>query len=537
MVKRDNPKFIFVTGGVVSGLGKGITASAIGRLLKQKGYRVLMQKFDPYVNVDTGLLHPSEHGETFVTADGYETDLDLGHYERFIDEKLSRHCSITTGYIYKTVIEKERRGFYKGQTVQIIPHITNEIKNHVFKLVKQSQAQIYIIEIGGTAGDIESLPFIEAIRQMRNELKRENTLFLHCTLIPFLEATAEYKTKPTQQSVAILRSLGIAPDIIVTRSKSSIGLKNKEKIAMFCNVASNAVIEAIDTPVIYDLVNILYGQKIDKLICHQFQIPNTKPNLIKWNNLISQVAQLQKTVNIIIVGKYNFNDAYLSVWEALKHGGYAYNYKVNISLVSSETITSSQVKTLFQNCHGILIAGGFGIRGITGKIITAQHARKSKTPFLGICLGMQIAVIEYARNVLHLNKANSTEFDINTSYPVIDLIYGRSKAQKTGNLRLGLNPCHLVETSQARKIYQKAIIEERHRHKYEFKMETYQKYFASSTLQYSGLNPNGKLIEMMELKDHPFFIGCQFHPEFESRPDRPHALFKAFIKAAIAQSK
>jgi len=530
-------KFVFVTGGVVSGLGKGITASSFALLLKSRGYKVFMQKFDPYINVDPGTMSPYQHGEVFVTADGTETDLDLGHYERFIDEELNYTSNVTSGRIYQTVIERERKGDYLGATVQIIPHVTNEIKRRVYEAESTSKADIIITEIGGTVGDIESMYIIEALRQLRNELGRENTVFIHTTLVPYIIGSEELKTKPTQNSVIELRRLGIQPDVIVTRSPFSLGEAVKEKISLFCSIPKENIIESVDVKNIYQIPVNYYEQKMDEVILKQLNLEAKPIDLKPWNKLIHTVDNLKQEITIALVGKYvELHDAYLSVAESLRHAGYANKYKINIKWINSELLTCEEdVKRELKECKGLIVPGGFGHRGIEGKIKAIKYARENKIPFLGICLGMQLAVIEFARHVCHLENANSKEFKSHLKYPIIDLM----EEQKTiknlgGTLRLGNYECHLQKNSLAYQCYKKEIILERHRHRYEFNNE-YKELLEKKGFVFSGINKKCNLVEIIELTNHPFFIGVQFHPEFKSRPTNPHPLFKEFIKTSINQ--
>jgi len=521
-------KFIFVTGGVVSSLGKGINASCIGRLLKSRGLKVFMQKFDPYINVDPGNMSPLQHGEVFVTDDGAETDLDLGHYERFIDENLSKHSSVTTGKIYLRVIEKERHGVYQGKTVQVIPHITNEIKEAIYDAADYSQADVIITEVGGTVGDIESLPFLEAIRQVRREIGVNNTLYIHNTLVPYLESSKEIKTKPTQHSVKELRSLGINPDIIILRSDKPISKNEKEKIALFCDVNYDAVIEARNVKNIYEIPIKLAEQKLDEYIVNQFGLQTNPLDLSEWLTMIEKVKNQKGEIEIAIVGKYvSLQDAYLSIIEALKHAGIHLGVNVKINFVDAEKVTRENVKELLATSQGILVPGGFGERAIHGKINAITYAREKKIPYIGICLGMQLAVIEYARNVLNYPEASSSEFD-DTSMPLIDLNY--SEKDMGTKMRLGLYPCELKEGTKIKEAYGVDRIQERHRHRYEFNNK-YLDLFKNTDLIFSGINPESQIIEAIELKNHPWFVACQFHPEFLSRPTRPHPLFMGFLKA------
>lgn len=533
MMNKKQVKYIFVTGGVVSSLGKGIAASSIGRLLKNRGLKVFMQKFDPYINVDPGTMSPYQHGEVFVTDDGAETDLDLGHYERFIDENLSKNSNITTGKIYSTVIAKERRGDYLGGTVQVIPHITNEIKDKLVKVAQDSDADVIITEIGGTVGDIESLPFLEAIRQARREFGYHNTLYIHNTLVPYLKAAGEIKTKPTQHSVKELRGLGIQPDIIILRTEVSIGKEQKEKIALFCDVEPNAVFEAKDAEILYEVASNLHDQKIDDVILKHFMIEMPPADMTEWNNLISSIKNLKGEVKIALVGKYvSLQDAYLSVNEALKAAGYYHGVKVNIQYIDANEITKKNASELLVHMDGILVPGGFGLRASEGKIVAIEYARVHAIPFFGICFGMQLSCIEYARNVLGLESANSTELDPNTSYPIIDYLPNQYEGiNMGGTLRLGLYDCHLAPNTKSLEAYGKIEIQERHRHRYEFNNK-YLSIFDDEFIV-SGVNPQTNLVEIVEHKNHPWFVACQFHPEFLSRPQRPHPLFREFIRAAL----
>ncbi|HHU55738.1 MAG TPA: CTP synthase [Acholeplasmataceae bacterium] len=523
-------KFIFVTGGVVSSLGKGINASSLGRLLKSRGLKVFMQKFDPYINVDPGNMSPLQHGEVFVTDDGAETDLDLGHYERFIDENLSKYSSVTTGKIYLKVIEKERRGEYGGKTVQVIPHITNEIKEAVYDAAKYSGADIVITEVGGTVGDIESLPFLEAIRQVRRELGVSNTLYIHNTLVPYLEASKEIKTKPTQHSVKELRSLGINPDIIILRSEKPISKVDKEKIALFCDVSIDAVIEARDAKNLYEIPLKLANQKLDQYVVKHFNIDAKELDLREWLEMLDKVNKQEGEIKVAIVGKYvALQDAYLSIIESLKHAGIHLGVNVKIEFIDAEKIDKENIDILADH-NGILVPGGFGERAIEGKINAIKYARERGIPYFGICLGMQLALIEYTRNALGYKDASSREFDETTSMPIIDLKY--SKKGMESPMRLGLFPCKLKDGTKIKSLYKQDIINERHRHRYEFNNE-YLNIYENTDLVISGVNPDSGIVETIELKNHPWFIGCQFHPEFLSRPTRPHPLFMGFVEACI----
>ena len=524
-------KFIFVTGGVTSSLGKGINASSIGRLLKCRGLKVFMQKFDPYINVDPGNMSPLQHGEVFVTDDGAETDLDLGHYERFIDENLNKYASVTTGKIYLRVIEKERTGKYDGGTVQVIPHVTNEIKEAIYNAALSSDADVLITEIGGTVGDIESLPYLEAIRQFRRDVGYNNTLYIHNTLVPYIEASQELKTKPTQHSVKELRSLGINPDMIILRSDREIPQHQKEKIALFCDVSVDAVIEAIDCKILYEVPIMLANQSVDTFICRHFNLETQPLDLTGWNNMIHNIKHLKGSVKIALVGKYvGLKDSYLSVYESLKHAGYCNGVDVKTEPIDSGALTEENVREVLKDYEAIICPGGFGGRDISGIMLAIKYSRENNKPYFGICFGMQLALIEYARNVLGYQEATSKELDENTSMPIIDL---KEFRKGIGNpMRLGLYPCSLEPMTKAREIYGTDFIKERHRHRYEVNNK-YLSYFANTDLVFSGINKEDDIVEMIELKNHRWFIACQFHPEFLSRPNQAHPLFKAFIKAAI----
>jgi CTP synthase len=527
-------KYIFVTGGVVSSLGKGITASSLGRLLKNRGLKVFMQKFDPYINVDPGTMSPYQHGEVFVTDDGAETDLDLGHYERFIDENLTKSSNITAGRVYATVIEKERKGDYLGATIQVIPHITNEIKGKLIDVAKESEADIIITEIGGTVGDIESLPFLEAIRQTRRDFGYSNTIFIHNTLVPYLSAAKEMKTKPTQHSVKELRSLGITPDIIVLRTEYPITNSMREKIALFCDVKKEAVIEARDAKILYEVVLKLEEQHLDDLVVNHFKLDVPKSDLTEWKALVERVRTLDKEVNIALVGKYvALHDAYLSVSEALSHAGYFHHAKVNIKWVNAGELVDGNIDEYLGNVDGIVVPGGFGKRAIEGKIKAITYARTNNIPYLGLCLGLQLAMVEYARNVCNLEGANSTEKDENTEHPIIDYLPEQYEGiDMGGTLRLGLYNCKVAPNTIAHKAYGKDLIQERHRHRYEVN-NNYRKILEDGGLVISGINPEANLVEIVELKNHKFFVACQFHPEFSSRPQRSHPLFREFIGSML----
>ena len=528
-------KYVFVTGGVVSGLGKGITASSLALLLKSRGYKVFMQKFDPYFNVDPGTMNPIQHGEVYVTYDGCETDLDLGHYERFIDEELNYTSNITSGKIYKNVIEKERRGDYLGATVQLVPHITNEIKNKVYEAGISSGADIVITEVGGTVGDIESLAFLEALRQIQMEKGRENTFFIHTTLIPYIYGSNELKTKPTQNSVKDLRNLGIQPDALACRTPFPTSDHLKEKLALFCNVNKENIVDEIDEKNIYRIPLHLYDQHIDEIVLKQFNLKVNKANIKYWQDIVEIMENLSGEIEIALVGKYTeLHDAYLSVMEALHHAGYKYDVKVNIKWVDSESLESPSVdlKKIFKNSAGIIVPGGFGSRGIEGMIKAIKYDRVNKIPYLGICLGMQLAVIEYARNVCNLEDASSTEFNPLCKNPIIDLMESQKGILNMGGtLRLGNFECTIKKGTLAYKAYKQDKILERHRHRYEFNNK-YKEVLESNGLIISGVNELADLVEIIELKDHPHFIGVQFHPEFKSRPNRPEGVFATFIEAA-----
>ena len=527
-------KYIFVTGGVVSSLGKGIVAASLGRLLKNRGMSVTIQKFDPYINVDPGTMSPYQHGEVFVTDDGAETDLDLGHYERFIDINLNRFSNVTTGKIYSAVLKKERRGDYLGGTVQVIPHITNELKDRVYRAGKETNADVVITEIGGTVGDIESLPFLEAIRQMKSDIGHENVMYIHCTLVPYIKAAGELKTKPTQHSVKELRSLGIQPNIIVVRTEMPISQDMKDKIALFCDIDTKAVIECEDADNLYSIPLNLQEQGLDKLVCDHMKLECKDPDMTEWKDLVTKVKNLSKTITISLVGKYvELQDAYISVVESLRHAGYAFDADVKIKWINAEEVTESNIQELTGGTDGIIVPGGFGDRGVEGKIIAAKYARENKIPFFGICLGMQIASIEYARNVLGLEGAHSAEIDPSTPYPIIDLLPEQKDVEDLGGtLRLGLYPCKLQEDTKAFEAYSDEVVYERHRHRYEFNNE-YRQQMEENGCVFSGTSPDGRLVEIIELKDHPWYVACQFHPEFKSRPTRPQPLFKDFIGASV----
>ena len=528
-------KHIFVTGGVVSGLGKGITAASLGRLLKERGYKVASQKLDPYMNVDPGTMSPLQHGEVFVTEDGAETDLDLGHYERFIDENLSKFSNLTSGKVYWNVLNKERNGEYLGHTVQIIPHVTNEIKDFIYSCGKTSSADVVITEIGGTTGDIESQPFLEAIRQISHEVGPENCLCIHVVLVPYLKASGEHKSKPAQHSVKELMAAGIFPDIIVLRSDEPIEESIKEKVSLFCNVKRDCVIENKTVPVLYEAPLMLHSEGLDDSVCRILHLDDKKPDLTEWKNMVDNIHKATKEVRIAMVGKYmELHDAYLSVMEALKHAAWSLGANCSIKWVDSETVTDKNAKVIFSDVDGILVPGGFGYRGVEGKISACKYARENKVPYLGICLGMQVAVIEFARNVLKLENANSSEFDKYGKYSVIDLMPDQKGVKKGGTMRLGAYPCSIKEGSVLEELYKTSSVDERHRHRYEFNND-YRELFDNSQMDIAGTSPDGKLVEEVEIKDHPFFVAVQFHPEFKSRPQRPHPLFVGLIKASLKE--
>ncbi|MEW9699226.1 CTP synthase [Paenibacillus sp. SI8] len=527
-------KYIFVTGGVVSSLGKGITAASLGRLLKNRGLKVTIQKFDPYINVDPGTMSPYQHGEVFVTDDGAETDLDLGHYERFIDINLSKSSNVTSGKVYSSVITKERRGEYLGGTVQVIPHITNEIKDRVLRAGREAQSDVVITEIGGTVGDIESLPFLEAIRQMKNDIGRENVMYIHVTLIPYIKAAGEVKTKPTQHSVKELRGLGIQPHVIVCRTEHSLTEEMKRKLALFCDIDPAAVIECKDAETLYEVPMMLREQGLDDYVVNHLKLKTNEPDMSEWESLVRKVKSLTKKTEIAIVGKYvALHDAYLSIVEALGHAGIDNESEINIRWVNAEELYDHNVDELLGGVQGILVPGGFGDRGIEGKVSAIRYAREQKIPFFGICLGMQVAVIEYARSVVGLEGANSSEINPTTAYPVIDLLPEQKDIENLGGtMRLGLYPCKLVPGSLAAASYNDELVYERHRHRYEFNNE-YRELIEKAGLRISGTSPDGRLVEMIEVPDHPWFLAVQFHPEFTSRPNRPQPLFREFVKASM----
>ena len=550
-------KYIFVTGGVVSGLGKGITAASLGRLLKARGLKVASQKLDPYINVDPGTMSPYQHGEVYVTEDGAETDLDLGHYERFIDEDLNRYSNLTSGKVYWNVLNKERRGEYLGSTVQVIPHITNEIKDFIYRCGRQTNADVVITEIGGTIGDIESQPFIEAVRQISLEVGRENSLFIHVTLVPFLRGSEEHKSKPTQHSVKELQGMGINPDIIVLRCDEPLEESIFKKISLFCNVKPDCVIENITLPCLYEAPLMLEKANFSGVVCRELGIDAPEPNLTEWKALVDRIKHPTRCVEIGLVGKYiQLHDTYLSVAEALRHAGYAESAQVNIHWIDSENITAENAADQLAGLDGIIVPGGFGSRGIPGMIEAARYARENKIPYFGICLGMQIEVIEFARNVCGIKDADSGEFDELCPNKVINFMPGQSEdIDKGGTLRLGAYPCVIKSGTTMERCYKDAIkehpeaniskasiddkgvltIQERHRHRYEFNND-YRDVMVKNGLTLSGLSPDGRLVETVELSDRPFFVGVQFHPEFKSRPNKPHPLFRGFIKASLEEA-
>lgn len=531
-------KFVFVTGGVVSSIGKGIVAASLGRLLKSRDYSVSILKLDPYINVDPGTLSPFQHGEVFVTQDGAETDLDLGHYERFTDTSMSRLNSVTTGSIYQAVINKERRGEYQGSTVQVIPHITNEIKERIHRVAKNTNPDVVITEIGGTVGDIESLPFLEAIRQFRKDVGRQNVVYMHVTLIPWIPAAGEMKTKPTQHSVKELRSIGIQPDILVCRCDRPLSFGMKQKLSEFCNVPEECVITAQDAKSIYEVPLMMEQEGLAEQSINLLQLEQRQPDLTQWQTLVKRLYSPNHKIDIALVGKYvRLNDAYLSVVEALRHAAISIGGDLNLHWINSEDLESGNLENYLKNINGILVPGGFGIRGVDGKIAAIEYAKHHKIPFLGLCLGMQCAVIEWARHTAQLADANSAEFDPDTTNPVINLLPEQQDVVDLGGtMRLGLYPCRVNPDTLAFKLYQKEVIYERHRHRYEFN-NAYRNLFLESGYAVSGTSPDGRLVEMIELPNHPFFIASQFHPEFQSRPSAPHPLFQGFIQAASIQGK
>ena len=526
-------KYVFVTGGVVSGLGKGITAASLGRLLKARGYKVTMQKFDPYINIDPGTMNPIQHGEVFVTDDGAETDLDLGHYERFIDESLTKNSNVTTGKVYWSVLQKERRGDYGGGTVQVIPHITNEIKSRFYRNFTSDDMHIAIIEVGGTVGDIESQPFLEAIRQFQHEVGHENAILCHVTLIPYLRASGELKTKPTQASVKELQGMGIQPDIIVCRSEQPLDQGLKDKIALFCNVPNSHVLQNLDVEYLYEAPLAMEQENLAKVVCESLKLDCPEPDLTDWKQMVNDLRHPTQEVRIALVGKYTaLHDAYISVVEALKHGGIPLHTTIDVKWVDSEELTTDNVGELLGDVNGILVPGGFGIRGVEGKILAARYARENNIPYLGLCLGMQVAIIEFARHVCGYNDAHSIELDPNTTHPVIALMPDQNGIEDIGGtLRLGAYPCVLDKDSKACKVYGTTEISERHRHRYEVNND-YRTALVEHGMKLCGTSPDGRIVEMIELPDHPWFIATQAHPELKSRPNRPHPLFRGFVEAA-----
>lgn len=531
-------KYIFVTGGVVSSLGKGITAASLGQLLKSRGLKVSIQKFDPYINIDPGTMSPYQHGEVFVTDDGAETDLDLGHYERFIDINLSKNSNVTSGKVYWSVITKERKGDYLGGTVQVIPHITNEIKERICRVAKEGTFDVVITEIGGTVGDIESLPFLEAIRQVKYDVGRDNVMYIHVTLVPYLGKAGELKTKPTQHSVKELRSIGIQPDVIVCRAEKALSQDMKDKIGLFCNIDKGNVVQNLDAESLYEVPLMLKEEGLDTIAIKHLGLKAGEAELKQWVEIVEKHKNPTKAVKIALVGKYvELRDAYLSVSEALTHGGIHNDAKVEIDWIHSVSVTEDTVKELLKDADGILIPGGFGDRGIDGKLLALQYARENKVPLLGICLGMQLAVIEFARNVLGLKDAHSSELSATTTNPVIDLMPEQKDIEDMGGtMRLGIYPCKIYAETKAKAAYSEELIYERHRHRYEFN-NLYRDKLTAAGLIISGISPDERLVEIIELKDHPWYVAAQFHPEFKSRPTRPHPLFREFIKAAVENKR
>ena len=527
-------KYVFVTGGVVSGLGKGINAASLGRLLKARGYKVTMQKFDPYINIDPGTMNPVQHGEVFVTDDGAETDLDLGHYERFIDESLTKNSNVTTGKIYWSVLHKERRGDYGGGTVQVIPHITNEIKSRFYRNFNEDETHIAIIEVGGTVGDIESQPFLEAIRQFQHDVGHENAILIHVTLIPYIKASGELKTKPTQASVKDLQGMGIWPDIIVCRSEHPLDNHLKDKIALFCNVPSSHVLQNLDVEYLYEAPLAMEKEHLAQVACECLHLPCPEPDLTDWTSMVEALRHPTSKVHIAIVGKYiQLHDAYISVVEALKHGGIASHSVVDLKWVDSELVNDANAAEYLSDVDGILVPGGFGDRGIEGKISAIRYARENNIPFLGLCLGMQMAIVEFARHVIGYEDAHSVELDPNTTHPMIHLMPDQDGIEDIGGtLRLGSYPCILDKDTKAYELYGEETIHERHRHRYEVNND-YREVLRQSGMTLSGISPDGRIVEMIELKDHPFFLATQAHPELKSRPNRPHPLFRGFVAAAL----
>ena len=531
-------KYVFVTGGVVSGLGKGITAASLGRLLKARGYKVTMQKFDPYINIDPGTMNPIQHGEVFVTEDGCETDLDLGHYERFIDENLGKYSNVTSGKVYWSVLQKERRGDFGGGTVQVIPHITNEIKSRFYRNFSSDDTHIAIIEVGGTVGDIESQPFLEAIRQFQHDVGHENAILIHVTLLPYLRASGEMKTKPTQASVKELQGIGIQPDIIVCRSELPVDQSIRDKIALFCNVPSHRVLQNLDVEYLYEAPLAMEAEHLAEAACECLHLDCPDPDLEDWKAMIGALRHPTGNVSVALVGKYTqLHDAYISVVEALKHGGISRHVSVSIKWVDAETVTDENAAALLGDVDGILVPGGFGDRGIEGKISAIRYAREHRIPFLGLCLGMQLAIVEFARHIIGYTDAHSAEIDPRTVHPMIDLMPDQDGVEDIGGtLRLGSYPCILDRDSLAYRLYGAEEIHERHRHRYEVN-NAYRHILEKKGMTLAGLSPDGRIVEMIELKDHPFFIGTQAHPELKSRPNRPHPLFGGFVGAALEHQK
>jgi len=526
-------KYIFVTGGVVSSVGKGITVASIGRILKSRNISVSIQKLDPYINVDPGTMSPYQHGEVFVTQDGAETDLDLGHYERFIDVNLTTASSVTTGQVYGSIIAKERRGDFLGGTIQVVPHVTNEIKGRFREVARQSEASVVIVEVGGTVGDIEGLPFLEAIRQMRSDVGRENILYVHVTLLPYLSSTGELKTKPTQHSVNELRRIGVQPDVIVCRSDHPITDAVRDKIALFCDVDRRAVVALPTLPIIYEIPLVLEEAGLGRLIVEMLDLPRSSGDLSEWRQLVERMKETKESVPIAIVGKYvELRDCYISVREALRHAAVYHDRDVEIHWIHSEDLEKDGSDALLRSVQGIVVPGGFGIRGIEGMVVAARYARENEIPYLGLCLGMHVMVIEYARYALDSAEPNSTEFELETPYPVIDLLpEQRQVKEKGGTMRLGVYPCHLVKGTRAAAAYGEPVVYERHRHRFEFNND-FRETLEKAGMVFSGLSPEGRLVEIGEVGGHPFMVGCQFHPEFRSRPNRPHPLFRDFIGVA-----
>ncbi|HOB98299.1 MAG TPA: CTP synthase [Verrucomicrobiota bacterium] len=528
-------KYIFVTGGVISSLGKGLTAASLGTLLENRGLKVALQKFDPYLNVDPGTMSPFQHGEVYVLDDGAETDLDLGHYERFTNTKLTRQNSLTSGQVYARVLERERRGDYLGKTVQVIPHVTDEIKTRIRELAESTKADVVITEIGGTTGDIEGLPFLEAIREFALDVGYSNALFIHVTYVPFIKAAGELKTKPTQQSVAKLREIGIAPHLVVCRCDRPLNKEIRDKISLFCNVPYEGVIEEKDVDhTIYEVPLMLQRERMDELVCQLLRLDTPPANMSHWQDLLRKLIAPQKRIRIGVVGKYiGLQDAYKSVYEALSHGGIAHDCGIELERIEAEQIEKGGAEKLLKGLGGVLVPGGFGERGVQGKILAAQYARESKLPYLGLCLGMQIATVEFARNVLGLEGAHSTEFDKASPHPVIAMLEEQKGLMNVGGtMRLGAQPVQLQVGTKAAHLYGAFVVNERHRHRYEFN-NSYRAQFEQRGFIFSGTSPDGELVELIELRDHPFFLGCQFHPEFQSKPNAPHPLFRGFIAAAL----